>query len=127
MQLVKVWTAIDSLSVIWKSGLSDKIKCSFFQTVVVSILLYGCITQTLTKRIEKKLDSNCTRMLQAILNKSWKQHPTKQQLYGHLLPIRKIIQISQTRYVGQCWRSQNELISNIMDPFIQTCKCWTAS
>ena len=42
--LVKAWTSISRLSVIWKSDLSDKIKCSFFQTVVVSILLYGCIT-----------------------------------------------------------------------------------
>ena len=28
-QLAKAWTAIDRLSVIWKSNLSDKIKCSF--------------------------------------------------------------------------------------------------
>ena len=26
-------------------------------------------------------------MLHAVLNKSWKQHPTKQQLYSHLPPI----------------------------------------
>ena len=42
----------------------------------MSILLYGCTTWTLTEHIEKNLDGNCTRMLQAILNKSWKQHPT---------------------------------------------------
>ncbi len=34
--------------------------------------------------MEKKLDGNYTRMLRAILNKSWRQYPTKQQLYGHL-------------------------------------------
>ena len=45
----------------------------------------------LTKRMEKKLDGNYTRMLQAILNNSWKQRPTKQQLYGHLPPIMKTI------------------------------------
>ena len=44
---------------------------------VVSILLYGCTTWALTKRVEKKLDGNYTRMLRAILNKSWWQHPTK--------------------------------------------------
>ena len=41
-QLAKVWTAIDRLLVIWKSDLTDKMKRSFFQAVVVSILLYGC-------------------------------------------------------------------------------------
>ena len=36
---------------------------------------------------EKKLEGNCTRMPNAVLTKSWKQHHTKQQLYGHLLTI----------------------------------------
>ena len=69
-RLAKAWTANGSLSVIWKSDLTDKMKRSFFQTAVVLILLYGCTIWTLTKRMEKKLDGNCTRMLRAILNKS---------------------------------------------------------
>ena len=76
-RLAKAWTAIDRLSVIWISDPTDKIKRSFFQTAVVSILLYGCTIWTLTKRMEKKLDGNYIRMLRAILNKSWKQHPKK--------------------------------------------------
>ena len=52
-------------------------KCSFFQAAVVSILQYGCTTWTLTKRMEKKLDGNYTRILRAILNKTRRQHPTK--------------------------------------------------
>ena len=70
-RLTKAWTAIDRLSIIWKSDLTDKMKRSFFQAAVVSILLYGCTTWTLTNRLEKKLDGNYTRMLRAILNKSW--------------------------------------------------------
>ena len=74
MRLAKAWTAIDRLSIIWKSDLTDKMKHSFFQAAVVSILLYGCTTWTLTKCMEKKLDGNCTRMLQAISNKSCRPH-----------------------------------------------------
>ena len=70
-QLTKAWTAIDKLSIIWKSDMTDKMKRSFFQAVVVSILLYGCTTWTLIKWLEKKLDGIYTRMLRAILNKSW--------------------------------------------------------
>ena len=88
-RLTKAWTAIDRLSIIWKSNLTDKMKRSFFQAAVVSILRYGCTTWTLTKRLKKKRDSDYTRMLQAILNKSWRQHPTRHQLYGHCLPSRK--------------------------------------
>ena len=76
-RLTKAWTAIDRLSIIWRSELTDKMKRSFFQAAVVSILLYGCTTWTLTKRREKKLDGNYTRMLRAVLNKSWRQHPTR--------------------------------------------------
>ena len=65
------------LSILWKSDLTDKMKRSFFQAAVVSTLLYGCTTWTLTKRPEKKLDGNYTKMLRARLNKSWRQHPTK--------------------------------------------------
>ena len=89
-------------------------KRSFFQAAIVSILLYGCTTWTLTKRLVKKLDGNYTRMLRAILNKSWRQRPTKHQLYGHLPPISKTIQARQTRHAGHCWRSKGELISDVL-------------
>ena len=81
---------------------------------VTSILLYGCTTWTLMKRLEKKLDGNYTRMLRAILNKSWRQHPTRHQLYGHLPPITKTIQVRRTRHAGHCWRSRDELISDLL-------------
>ena len=112
-RLTKAWTAIDKPSIIWKSDLTDKMKRSFFQAVVVSILLYGCTTWMQTKRLEKKLDGNYTRMLRAILNKSWRQHPTRHQLYGHLPPITKTIQARRTRHAGLSWRSRDELISDV--------------
>ena len=92
-------------------------KRSFFLAAVVLILLCGCTTWTLTKRLEKKLDGNYTSMLRAISNKYWRQHPTKHQLYGHLPPITKTIQVRRTRQAGHCWRSRDELIS---DEFLWT-------
>ena len=89
-------------------------KRCFFQAAVLSILLYGCTTWTLTKRLEKKLDGNYTRMLRAILNKSWRQYPTRHQLYGQLPPITKTIQVRQTRHAGHCWWSRDELISDVL-------------
>ena len=110
MRLAKAWTANDSLSVIWKSDLTDKIKHSFF----VSILLYGCTTLTLAKCMEKKLNGNYTRMQRDLLNKSWRQHPTKQYLYRHLPPITKTIQVRRTRHAGYCWKSKDKLISDVL-------------
>ena len=114
MRLAKAWMAINRLLVIWKSDLTNKMKCSFFQAAFVSILLYGCTTWMLTKHMEKKFDGNYTRMLQAILNKSWRQHPTKQRLYVHLPPIMKTIKIRWIRHVGHCWWIRDKLISDVL-------------
>ena len=59
-RLAKAWTAIDRLSVIWKSDLTDKMKHSFFQAAIVSIVLYGCTTWTLTKRMDKRIAQECS-------------------------------------------------------------------
>ena len=48
------------------------------------------------------------------MNKSWRQHPTRHQLYGHLTPIMKTIQVRWTRHTGHCWRSRDELISDVL-------------
>ena len=75
----------------------------------MSILLYGCTTWTLTRRMEKNLDGNNTRM-----NKYRKQHPKKQQMYGHLLPITKTTQFRRTRHAWHSWRSRDKLISDTL-------------
>ena len=53
-------------------------------------------------------------MLRAILNKSWRQHPTRHQLYGHLPPITKTIQVRRTRHAGHCWGNRDGLISDVL-------------
>ena len=63
--LAKAWTSIDRLLVIWKSDLTNKIKRSFFQAAVVSILLYGCTTLTLTwQLLHKNAASNIEQILE---------------------------------------------------------------
>ena len=80
--------------------------------MIASILLHGCTTWTLTKRMEKKLDVSYLMMIRSLLNKSWRQRPTKQQLHSHLPPITKTIKVWRTRKVGHCWRSKDELIND---------------
>ena len=64
-------TAIDSLSIIWKSDLSLGIKRNFFQADVVPFLLYVYTTWTLSKRIEKiawqQLHQNASNNIDQIL------------------------------------------------------------
>ena len=53
-------------------------------------------------------------MLRAILNKSWQQHPTRHQQHGHLPSITKTIQARRTRHARHCWRSKDELVSDVL-------------
>ena len=67
------------------------------------------------KCLEKKVEESCTRMLRAVLNKSWKQHPTRKQLYGNLPPpILQTIRVRRTMHARHCWRSKDELISDVL-------------
>ena len=72
-------------------------------------LLHGHLQNT-----EDKLDGTYTRMLRAILNKSWKQHPTNDQLYGNIPKVSDIIRERRTRFAGHCWQSKNELASDLL-------------
>ena len=43
-----------------------------------------------------------------------RQHPTRHQLYCHLPPITKTIQVRRTRHAGHWWRSRDVLISDVL-------------
>ena len=49
----KARKAIDRSTIPWKSDLSDKIKQELFPAVTVPVLMYGCTTWILMKRMEK--------------------------------------------------------------------------
>ena len=81
-RLTKAWTAINRLSIIWKSDLTDKMKRSFFQAAVTSILLYGCTTWTLTKtageEARRQLHKNAACNLEQVLAATPHKTPTVQ-------------------------------------------------
>ena len=72
----------------------DKMKRNFFQAAVVSILLYGCTTWMLSQQMEKKLDSNYTRMLRAYIEQILETAPHKSATVR--LPITRHEKISKS-------------------------------
>ena len=89
---IRKWTAIVRLSIVSKSDLSDKIKQDIFQAAVVSLLLYGCTTSTLTKHMGKKAwwklhkhTMYCIKqILEATLHKTVAVWPLTSNLTSHL-------------------------------------------
>ena len=112
--LSKAWAALSKLDVIWKSSLPDYLKRNYFQATVESVLVYGATSWTITKSLEKTIDGAYTRMLRVALNISWKQHPTRKELYGKLPSISSKIRDRRLRFAGQCVRNKDELASDLI-------------
>ena len=110
----KAWGALNKLSSIWKSNAKKCLKRNFFRATVETVLLYSSTTWTLTEKLEKKLDGTYTRMLRAIFNKSWRDHPTNVELYGNIPPISKLIRERRVRFAGHCLRSEEEIVSKVL-------------
>ena len=55
------------------------------------------------QQLHKNVESNIEQVL-----------ATMPQLYGQLPPITKTIQVRRTRHAGHCWRSKDELISDVL-------------
>ena len=53
-------------------------------------------------------------MLLAVLNKSWRDHTKNKELYGNLLSITTVIRDRRLKFMGHCWRSKEELISETL-------------
>ena len=87
IRLAKSWAALNKMNAIWKSRLPDRIKRNFFRATAESVLVYGSVSWTPTKALEKRLSGNYTRMLRAILNRSWKDHPSNKEIYANIPDI----------------------------------------
>ena len=119
MRLAKAWTAINRLSIIWKSNVSDEIKHNFFQVVVVSVewepywtnpgsntSWNHCCTDTYLENHLNKTDKACGTLLEKQeQNHQWfspidtitwmykclmiKKNKPKTSWYGHRMQTRK--------------------------------------
>ena len=114
MRLAKAWTATYRQSDIWKLDLTDKIKRIFFQATVVSILLYGGTTWTITKRMVKKawrlLQKNTASYIVQVMEAA----PHKAVTVQPPTLNTKTIKLRRARTAGHCYRSRDELVSDVI-------------
>ena len=68
------------------------------------------VGKTAGKEARRQLHKNAAGNLEQVLAAT----PTRHQLYGHLPPITKTIQVRRARHAGPCWRSRDELISDVL-------------
>ena len=110
----QAWAALNKMDAIWKSSLKKETKIGLFKATVESVLLYGCETWTLNKKLNKSLDGCYTRMLRKVLNVSWKQHLTNKELYGTQSPISNVIRRRRLKFAGHSVRQHDQLVSELV-------------
>ena len=108
IRLGKVWTAIERLSTIWKSDITDKIKLNFFQAVAVLVLMYGWTTW---KEVEKKLDRNYTRTIGSVWINDGSSIQQNSNYTG--TGLSQNIQVRRTRHDGYSCRREDKQISDV--------------
>ena len=65
--------------------------------------------KTVGEKARRQLQNNAASNTEQVQEAT----PPKHQLYGHLPPITKTIQVRRTRHAGHCWRSRGELIIDV--------------
>ena len=108
------WSACNDMHRIWSSQLSEDLKLKIFRVTIEPILLYGSETWTLSRKIEQRLDGTYTRLLMRVKNISWRDHCTKQQIYGNLVPPSILLRARRVQFSGHCLRAQKEVISSLV-------------
>ena len=106
------WTACHKLNSIWKSNLKRSIRERLFVSTVESVLLYGCSTWTLTRKLEKQLDGVYTRMLRMAMDVSWRDHMTNDELYGKLPKVSVKIKAKRMQLAGHLVRHREEEVAS---------------
>ena len=85
MRLAKAWTAIDRLSIIWKSDLSDKIKRNFCHAAVVSIGIHHMdADKTYREKARRELHKNATSYTEQILEATPHEKTAARPFTSHL-------------------------------------------
>ena len=99
---------------VWKSSMHAELKKKLFVTTIEAILLYGCEPWTLTARDESRLDGYYTRMLRMIMNITWMDKITNEDLYGNLPRISNKIRERRLKLAGHCVRLSELEVSNLV-------------
>ena len=112
-RLTKALTAIDKLSIIWKSDLTYKMKqflpgSGHINTAVW--MHYLDANKTAGEKARWQLHKNVTSNIEQVLAATPHKAPTIRPPASH----HETIQVRRNRHAGHCWRSRDKLISDVL-------------
>ena len=110
------WVAIKKLYRVWRSTvIKREVKIRLFLATIESILLYNATTWTMTKGLEKLLDSAYTKLLRYALNVFWRDHVKNVVLYDKLPRVSIRLRERRMIFAAHCWRCHQSSYQPIHD------------
>ena len=68
----------------------------------------------ITNKLEARLDGCYTRLLMMVLDLNWKDHPTREEIYGSLPKVSEVVRERRFNFAAHCSRRQNEPVSELV-------------
>ena len=102
----KAWVEAKRLRRVWIAGdISAAVKHRLLCACILSVMLYGSESWTLTPARISRLSGAHTKLLRYCLNKPFAEHPTIEELRGGRLSINQMIIKRRMTMIGKVWRS----------------------
>ena len=113
--------AMLNLETIWKSrSITLHTKIHLYKSVILSILLYGCESWTISKNMEKRLEAFDTKAYRKILGITYRERKTNEYVKKRIGPVDSLLKIIKKRklkHYGHTMR-HNTLHKLIMQGFV---------
>lgn len=137
-RLAMATSAMAKLSKIWRSSdISFPTKIKLFRSLVISILLYGCESWTMTAETSRRIQTFETKCFRRLLGISWKERKTNEyvrsqvaQLAGPQIPLLTIVKRRKLSWFGHVTR-HNTLPKTVLQGTVEggrrrgrQPKCW---
>ena len=91
------------------NALSSKLRSYRYCDMDAIWMHYLDANKTVGEGVRRQLHKNAASNIEQVMEATPHKAP-----YGHLPPITKTIQVRRTRHAGHCWRSRDELISDVL-------------
>ena len=111
-QNVLSYTAVESILLYTRNRKYSTVYYSILKKWLESILLYRAERWTITNKLEARLDDCYTRLLMMVLDLNWKDHPTREEIYGSLPKVSEVVRERRFNIGAHCSRRQNEPVLN---------------
>ena len=103
--------AMSRLNVIWKSKISTTVKIDIYKSLVLSILLYGCESWTLTADMERRIQAFENKCYRRVLQICFIEHKTNtyvrdkiNNLAGQQVPLLTVMKRRKLAWFGHVMR-----------------------